>query len=221
MFLKRTLLAIASIGLLSIYGFNCAKTNTPLEDLSAFDHNSINEFSEPEQTMYKLADSPVALLSGEQVYRSMLSVAGISAPSNEIIGEYNRRKGSFATGNSVELMNSPMVIGMTSLGGEICNSIINREKPLKIESRKYLGSVDLSKNVAAVTAEQYAEIIYNFSNYFWGRPVTEEEQGILNEFRTSYETALSATDKAAVASSTKLVLSTCAALISTFDAMTY
>lgn len=231
-YLKLSLLLIPSITVV-VLGFNNCARYGQLEEGStseaslgggANDNGSLpgtdNSGSGDEINSEKLGIS-IALLSAEQTLSSMMKVANVSVPSTALRNEYNTRYGSLAPGNDLSLANAPLMLGATSLGGEVCNSLLTQEKALADTARNYFGSINFAAGVTSVTDAGFQSSVRGMARSFWGRNETMEELTLLSQFKMDFINALAATARTQAASTNNLMLATCSAMLSSVDAITY
>lgn len=163
---------------------------------------------------------PIALLSADQLYSSMISVASVPLGS-QLQAEFNRRYSALAAGNNLMLANAPLLLAATSLGGEVCNLLVIQERTLAAAERRVFGSINFSGGPNLVTEDAYKTAVRALARQFWGRNETVEEFGHLQEFKAQFIEALATADQAKANFTNHLMQSTCAAMISSFDAITY
>jgi hypothetical protein len=207
----RHLKKIALVGLL-ILGFqNCARV--PFGGSGSSDQSSSLGAEEAAVAAAMAADpvaTPYALLTGEQVLKSMLNVSG--APiTTAITNEYNSRANVFSLGPDLKQTTSPMMVAATSIGGEVCNSLITTETPKAPTARLIFGDVNLGGAGAAVSSTQFDAVIRSMARNFWGRNETTEERALIETGKGELGTVTAKV----------LMLYTCAAMISSVDALTY
>jgi hypothetical protein len=164
---------------------------------------------------------PIALLSAEQTLSSMMKVTNVTAASATVMTEYNNRYGALAAGNDLNMANGPLMIGATSLAGEICNSMLTQEKAAAAANRNFFGGIDFTQGVNSVSDAGYASAIRGMARSFWGRNEEMAELTVLAQFKMDFINALAATARTQAASSSNLMLATCAAMLSSVDTLTY
>ncbi len=165
---------------------------------------------------------PYALLSADQVFKSMASVTGVT-PDATITNEFNSVSNVLGSGYDLRLMTSPMMIGSANLASRFCNATI--AGPMT-KGRFYPG-IDFSKGVESVggvpllTDEAFQASVEQLSQAFWGRMPSSEESQILYEAKEEFLMEYSPMEKQSADSSTKLMLFTCTAMLVSFDAMSF
>jgi hypothetical protein len=164
--------------------------------------------------------TPFALLSSEQVFKSMSSVTGVQ-PNGTITNEYNNRQSVLGTGFDLKLATSPMMIGITNLASTFCLEALNKDIALPADQRKFFASVDFAKPIADLSDTAFASSVQKMSNSFWGRGPSSEEVQIFQSSRTEFASALTDAEKAQNATSKNLMLFTCTAMLSSFDSISF
>jgi hypothetical protein len=167
---------------------------------------------------------PIALLSAEQTLSSMMKVTNTNTASQATLNEYNTRYGALAAGNDLNMANGPLMLGSTSLAGEICNNMVTQEMAIPIAmatTRNFYGSVDFTKGVTSLTDTNYSIAIRAMARSFWGRAETTDELASLMTFKQEFIDALAANVRTQGASTKNLITATCAGMLSSVDAITY
>ncbi|RYZ67092.1 MAG: hypothetical protein EOP09_11625 [Proteobacteria bacterium] len=162
---------------------------------------------------------PYALMSAEQNLQSMMKATNTTTLSGGAMAEYNNRYGALAAGNDLNMANGPMMLGATSLAGAICNDVVDAE--VKGAARVLTAGVVFTGGVNGVTDAQYATLIRGLARQFWGRSENSNELAMLMAYKTSFIADEPAASRTAVASAQDLVTSTCAAMLSSVDSITY
>ncbi|MEK2690674.1 hypothetical protein [Bdellovibrio sp. GT3] len=164
---------------------------------------------------------PYALLSAEQTMASMMRVTNVTAVSTALSSEYNNRYGALAAGNDLSMANGPLMLSATSLAGEVCNSLLTTEKAQAAAQRAFFGSVNFAAGVSSLTDAAFESSVRGMARSYWGRNISMEELALLQGYKTEFIAALAAAARTQAASTNGLMLSTCAAMLSSFDAITY
>ncbi|UYL08494.1 hypothetical protein B9G69_015735 [Bdellovibrio sp. SKB1291214] len=210
---------LPSMFLITVSFNNCGRYGD-LEGSS--DLSSTSSSSTPaEVTDSEALGIPYALLSAEQTFASMLRVSNVTTVSPALAAEYDNRYGALAAGNDLSMANPPLMLGATSLAGEVCNSVLTTEKAQAAASRAFFGSVNFATGVSSVTDAQFNSSVRGMARSYWGRNETAEELALLNTFKSEFITALAANARTQAASTSNLMLATCSAMLSSFDALSY
>ena len=210
---------LAPLSVVIFFGFNnCARygqLNTPEE------YGNASLGSNAEELNSEKLGLPVALLSAEQTLSSMMKLANVTTPTTALLNEYNVRYGALAAGGDLSMANSPLMLGSTSLAGEVCNNMLTQETAQAATARNFFGSINFAAGVSSVTDAEYNTSIRGMARQFWGRSETAEELSMLQGYKTEFINALAATLRTQAASSKNLMLATCAAMLSSIDAISY
>ncbi|MBX2987999.1 MAG: hypothetical protein KF802_08875 [Bdellovibrionaceae bacterium] len=200
-----------------------AFTNCGRPSWSAADYSSLHDpFGGLSNIGTKRVNTtPYALLNSEQVYKSMLNVTGQAAPTNAQITEYGRRSGALAASGELDLINSPMLIGISSLAGEVCNGLLAKEIALAADQRQFFPGVNFAQGIGALPAASFDDSVHRMARSFWGRDEKPEESAALVAFRADFLSTLTAQQQTQSASTRNLFLGTCAGMLASFDAYTY
>jgi len=225
--IKNAAIVIGLFGTLSFYGFNCAPPSFQVADDGSaslvLSSNGIVPVDDVgTSTLETKTDLPFALLTAEQVFFSMLNVTDQQNFSNAIRDEYAIRSGSFSVIPDLKTVNGPMLLAITSLSGEVCNGLVAREQAIAdVSQRKFFGSVNFAQAIANLNAAGYTDVVTKLSNSFLGRAPSSAELTIFNSFRTDFTAAIPAANIGQAAQTRALVLSTCSALLSSFEVFSY
>jgi hypothetical protein len=165
---------------------------------------------------------PFALLSADQVFKSMASVTGI-APDAAITTEYNSVSNVLSSGYDLRLLTSPMMIGSANLASRFCNATI---AGTTAKERFYSG-IDFTKGIEnnsgaqLLSEEAYQSSVEKMGQAFWGRMPSSEEFQIISEAKSEFLAEYTPAERQSADSSTKLMLFTCTAMLVSFDAMSF
>jgi hypothetical protein len=143
--LKNVGLLTIIFGGLSLYSFNCAPPSFQIADEGNMSLSSNGFFISGSNSSAVDAAiiAPQSLLTSVQIYESMLNLTDQKGTvTNAQLQEFDRRSGSFSVEPSIEKLNAPMMIAMTSFAGEVCNGLVAREQGLMANQRKYFQSVN-------------------------------------------------------------------------------
>ncbi len=219
-YIKMTLLFVPLMGL-AVFGFNnCARYNQ-LNDSASTDSASLGNTDSGSLSSQKLG-LPYALLSAEQTLTSMMKVTNVTTISNTLLSEYNVRYGSLAAGNDLSMANGPLFLGTTSLAGEVCNNLLTQEKGvMDPAARNFFGSINFASGATSVTDTSFNTSVRGMARSFWGRNETTEELALIQQYKTDFISALDETTRTQAASTSNLMLASCAAILSSVDAISY
>jgi len=221
--LKIMLVIVPSMAV-AVFGFNNCGRYGALEggttDSASLGSSGGTGIAENEVNSEKLG-IPYALLSAEQTLASMMRVTNLTTASNTLITEYNNRYGSLAAGNDLSMVNGPLMLGSTSLAGEVCNTVLTQEKALADTARNFFGSINFAAGIASVSDANFEVAVRGMARSFWGRNENTAELALLKQYKTEFNDALAAAARTQPASSSNLMLATCAAMLSAVDAISY
>ncbi|MNK85086.1 hypothetical protein D3C87_1049550 [compost metagenome] len=205
---------------LMIVGFNnCSQFSDMDWGQGSVDSSSLGEVA-PETDSEKLG-IPIALLSAEQTLQSMIKVANINMASAAILTEYNGRYGALAAGNDLSMANGPLMLGSTSLAGEVCNSLVTTERAAAAADRSFFGQVNFATGINSLDENAYNASIRGLARQFWGRNENLEENTLLKAYKVEFTEALAANARTQAASTVNVMTAVCAAMLSSIDAISY
>jgi hypothetical protein len=203
------------LGLLSVYfvmGFNCSASKM---------HSLLGNGSMESNSASKSENLPYALLNAEQALSSMLNVTEQPQASTGVRNEFNIRNSAFSVNSYLSSMNAPMLLSATSLAGEVCNSLVARERALTATERIFFGAVNFATGPSQIAAADYERTVRVLTNKVWGRAPTSAEVDLFTEFYADFLLDLPAAERTQNAKTSALYISVCAAALSSFDALTY
>jgi len=205
------------IGVATIFQ-NCGQTPLGALGFNAEEQDSSAEVEQGSEGV----SAQYALLSSDQVFKSMASVTGI-APNTTITTEYNQVSNILSSGYDLRLVNSPMMIGSANLASRFCS-----ETMIQTASRdRFYPGIDFAKAVETntgtlnLTDEAYQASIENLGQAFWGRAPSSEEFQVIFDAKDEFLADYTAAERQAVNSSTRLMLFTCTAMLVSLDAMSF
>ncbi|MBY0383883.1 hypothetical protein K2X05_01880 [bacterium] len=206
-------LSVAIIFVASAFttGFNC----------SASKMHSMGSSGNESVSTSKAENLPYALLNAEQALSSMLNVTEQPQANTAVRNEFTIRNSAFSVNSYLSSMNAPMLLSATSLAGEVCNSLIARERPLAANQRLFFQSVDFNGGPAQITGTQYASVVSVFSQKVWGRTIASEESDFFNQYYTDFMATLTTAERTQAAKTSAFYLSVCSAVLSSFDSLTF
>jgi hypothetical protein len=210
---KSISIVVAGLCGLSTLSFNCAPSLFQSATYSS--SGSMSLFS-----TFSKVNTPVSLMSGEQIYQSMLNVTGqTQGATTTQADEYQSRINAFPTADSLSNMSSPMMLAASSLAGEVCNGLVAKEKALGASSRRFFQAIDFTKKPADNTLAGFLSAADVLAVSAWGRHMSTDEQKIFSDYFEEYKANLTTTNNAA--QTDNLCISACAAVLSSFDALVY
>lgn len=209
---KRISMVLAGMIGLSTLSFNCAPSL--FQSASYSSGSRLGTFS-----TFGKVNTPVSLLTGEQIFQSMANVTGQSlAITNNQRNEYNSRFNSFSATDSMGNFNSPMLLAATSLAGEMCNGLVAKEKALAATARRYFQNINFNATPAVNTLDAYLSSIEVLAVSAWGRSLTSEERTAFTEYFAEFKSNIAQMNNQAT---DNLAITSCAVVLSSFDALIY
>jgi hypothetical protein len=210
----KNIFLVAMAIVLPIFGFNCSqsgfmakKEQTSMSSISSYDSINI---------------PGMALQNFEQVFQSMLNLTGqVGAVTNAQMNSYNTVQGSLPEGSDLSLISAPVLLSASSLAGEMCNGLLTRETALAQASRSYFPQVDFTKAVDQLSEDGYLAAMNGLSHNFISRDLSADELTLFRSFRSEFVSGLPAADKTRAQQTRNLMLSSCAALLSSFEVLSY
>lgn len=164
--------------------------------------------------------SKYSLLTAEQSYQTMLNVTGqvLTGTGNQQ-NEYNQRFNSLAATNNLGNMTGSLMLGTTSLAGEICNGLVAREKGLTADARRFFKSINFAVKPSDNNVQSFLSAVDVLAVSAWGRNINAEEQQIFSAYFEEFKANLKTTNNAQ--QTDNLCITACSAVLSSFDAMVY
>jgi len=201
----------------ALLGFNCSGFGTA--DMAAL----TSVMSKTEETQV-----PVAVLSSEQLLKAMLSVTGTegiednaTAEDKLISSTYDERSGSLPSGQDLKLATGPMQISAANIASAVCAKAVDREREVAEDARErrlFFREMDFSKGLSAQNSNSVSMAFERLARNAWRRDVSDQEVDQIVEFAQEFSREASPTD---VAQTRMLAISTCTAVLSSIDAITY
>jgi hypothetical protein len=209
---QRTFIILVSMGALSTLSFNCAPSL-----MQAADYSYLNQGSTAGLDTFEMPkDSPWVLQNTFQVFASMANVTGqAGAVTANQLAEYDARAGAMSQTDKITDINAPLQMAASSLAGEFCNGLIAREQAAM--NRIYFTGVNFAANLAGNTTQAYANAVGAMAQGFWGRAIKPEEISIMQSYYNDFVSSAGAN----VNQTRALYLATCAAMLASFDTITY
>lgn len=223
----RNLSRFATAGTLVLFsavlGFNCAKfevTGAPSFDLS---QNPSSAGGEP--------PSPVALLSAEQMFKAMMSATGaeslsledITSTQEELVARtYSERSGSLPSGQDLKAATGPTLIAVTNLASAVCARVVDRDRAIpdaNAASRLFFREMNFAAGVGSQSSSAVTSAFERLARNAWRRDATGGEVEAIVTFAQDF--SANATNTSDPAETRSLSIATCAAVLSSIDALTY
>ncbi len=202
---------------LGVFGFqNCSqspfgKMGFQIDDSLSLESNGEN-----------IVTVPYALLTGEQLLKSMASTTGVELTA-PITNEYNKSSSTFAGTTDLKVMTSSMMINAANLASQFCSESISQTT---VKDKLY-STIDFSKGILATDGSavlddtKYGQAVDSLSRSFWGRSPSSEERAIIYEAKNEFVNEFTDTEMKDPSATQKLMLFTCTALLVSFDAISF
>jgi hypothetical protein len=203
---------VAGMAGLSTLSFNCAP--------SLFQSATYSSSSRFSPFSLDNIQSKYSLLTAEQSYKTMLNVTDQDFTINgNQQNEYNARFNSLGSTNNLGNLTGSLLLGTTSLAGEICNGLVQKEKALTADARRFFKGINFAVTPANNTAQAFLSSVDVLAVSAWGRNINPEEQALFAQFFEDFKANLKTTNNAQ--QTDNLCISACSAVLSSFDALVY
>lgn len=209
-------LALSLVTILSVFPFfsNCS---APMEGFVAL--ASLAPDTALSVTGKSSAVNERALLTAEQVLKSMSSVTGVPI-DNDITGEYGRQQDVLSGSFSLETVTAPMLIGITNLSGKFCAKLVARESgQSNLAMRKFFKTIAFNTRPENLQAADYSAALEALALSFWGRSPSSTEMNDLMTARTEFLSGRDST-KASTSTTSALMVMVCTGMLASFESYT-
>lgn len=170
---------------------------------------------------------PVALLTSEQILKTMLSATGTenagapTAADELILATYTERSGSFPSEQAITGATGPMLISVANLASAVCAKAVANDKAISESSRAsrlFFRETDFSQGLSAQASNSMVSAFNRLARNSWRRDTTADEQALAANLETEFSAGANLTD----ANQTSLLAtSMCTVVLSSIDALTY
>jgi len=210
---KRISIIIVGMAGLSTLTFNCAPSM-----FQSAKSASNSSFGRVFDVFNAPKNSPYVLMTAKQTYKTFLNVTGQEgAQSNTQLNEFSARASSLSTNERLTNVNAPLQLAATSIAGEVCNGLLNKEVAAAAASRKFFSQVDFTKPVGQNSQSAFQSAVNVMAQSFWNRAPTADEAAQLNQFYNDF----SATAGTAAAGTRNLFLGTCTGMLASLESYTF
>lgn len=205
--LKRIVLILSAMGTLATITFNCSPSEFAAYRTVAggFDLSS---------TSFEKPNAPLALMTAEQTYQSMLNVTG-QTETPVSTNEYALRFPTMSSSDSLANLSAPLLLASTSLAGDVCANLVNKER--SSTARQFFTGVNFGAGLDANPPQAYFDAVQTMAVAFWGRELNASEEAIMTSFYSEFRTG--STNNADLTND--LYVGACAAMLSSFDSLVY
>lgn len=162
-------------------------------------------------------NSPFSLMTASQTYQSMLNVTGLNGAA---VGrtEFTARSGALSESDSLNAVNGPLLLGATSIAGEICGDRADAEAGAAAESRRLFSDLNFAQTIAQNGTAKFQASAARLASVFLARNIRPEESTLVAQFVEEFKNG-AASDS--TAQTKGLAIGLCTAMLSSFDAITY
>lgn len=218
--LRVLLIAVPVLGL-GLLGFNCSrfKIHEPAGVSSSTSASSSVPAEQP---------STVALMSAEQMLKTMISVTGTeglgeltSASDTDINRAYVERSGSLPSGQDPKSATGPTLIAATNVASTVCAKAVDRDRAVteaEKANRLFFREFDFSRGLSGQASDAVEGGFKRLARNAWRRDPSQDELNSLVQFAQDFAVGANATDPA---QTRLLAISVCTVAVSTLDALTY
>ena len=171
---------------------------------------------------------PVALMSSEQMLKTMISTTGIeglgeltTASDTLIKTTYDLRTGSLPSNQLISSATGPTLISATNLASTVCAKAVDRDRATgeaQRNDRLFFREFDFSKGLAAQDSQAVTQAFARLARNAWRRDVASEETSKIVTFAQEFSSGVNANDPVQVR---LLAVGICTATLSSLDALTY
>lgn len=164
--------------------------------------------------------SKYSLLSAEQSYQTMLNVTGQNLTGTAAQQtEYNQRFNSLGATNNLANLTGSLMLGSTSVAGEVCNGLVAKEKALAADARRFFRGINFTVRPSDNNLAAFLSAVDVLAVSAWGRNINAEEQVLFSQYFEEFKANLKTTNNAQ--QTDNLCITACSAVLSSFDALVY
>ena len=149
----------------------------------------------------------VSTVYARQAMDSMASCLGISEPSQASLRTYQNVRQSISEFGSAKDLTAPMLMGLTSLAGDLCRDMYEQESQLATEERQILQDIDLQAQSLVSNEEEL--ILARMARSCWQRDITGSELGAIAQAMSE------------IGDLRKSVIFACTAVLAAFDSVNF
>ncbi len=192
---------LASLAVLVAFGYqNCAPGTLNSKSLASTS-DSTSSFSECADGVCEVVDQKVVAVSNSQnTLTSMLQQTGVTNPSNRTMNTYGTQGTKISETGASNTVTAPMWVAITTVASEVCNDLVNQEKALPANDRRFFTSIDFTKGFNMMSAQAKEDSIRRLARNLWARNESGQEKILIRaavDEAFSGSTAAADTDKAA------------------------
>lgn len=222
--LKNTLLLSLSLGVMTIYGFNCSQHGFVSESVDVSSTNSVFGSTEKAKPQYG-----ISVLSAEQLLRSMASVTGVKnitnlADQDDVLinNTFRQRSGALPVTKDLDVISGPMMVSIANLAGAVCVKMVKEEKAnTNASERRFFKEFDFTLGPNAISSSGFQSTAKRLARGFWGREATAEELSDISSVMLGDFVSGAAANRTATDRTQDLANGLCVAMLSSFDAIVH
>jgi hypothetical protein len=125
------------------------------------------------------SNATLKIANSEEILPSLISIAGTGAPSATTQSGYDSWKTLYSESGNANSVNSPMMLGILNLSGEVCNDLIKQELLMPMASRRVFTKVNTDATTgdspSTLSAEVKGDFIRRLARLAWARNETPDE----------------------------------------------
>lgn len=162
-----------------------------------------------------------SILNFDQIYQSMINLSGLPATTKSMDDTYKAMDGAMPEGSDPKLINGAVMLAVTSVSGEICNGMIDGRANLANTQKAFFAPINFGAGPNSLPEATYLSFTGAMGNSLFGRAMSAAETELFRKYYQEFVAALTTAEKGQSAQTKKLILSTCSALMSSFDTMSF
>lgn len=204
------ILSLTAVSLV-IFGNGCSEGGFVPQD-SASDNAALDgtlQCKSPTDIEVIPGAKTASVVGASEVLKQLTNCVGLETYSDATKKVYDDKKGSISTYGSASSITPPMMMAITSIAGEVCSDVIDKE--IASGGRIFAG-IDLNAS-ALPSGSQLGNAISNLALSCWRGNETAEEKAMLLDMVNQ---SVGATEANA---SKKAALMICTAMLSSLDAL--
>ncbi|MBK7890340.1 MAG: hypothetical protein IPJ84_05665 [Bdellovibrionales bacterium] len=165
---------------------------------------------------------PVTVTYSENLVVSMQQLTGVETLSARAKTAATNALPKISETGKADTVNAPMWIAVTNLGAEICLDLITAEKAVTVaDNRRFFNKIDFAQGATAITDAAKDDLIRRMARNFWGRNESVAEKTLLKSTLDAAMTEPAAANQSVTAETENALLFTCAAMLSSLDAIRF
>ena len=174
-------LGLPLLAVTAVVGYqNCSPGNVETARLSSTGSNS--------STGLKLEDDlkPIQTITSESLEQSMMQLTGIQTPSTAARQAIDSANSKLSPSGDADTVNAAMMLAIANVAGEFCLQLVDQERAVTSDQRRFFKAVDFSRGPASVTPDQRTNVMKRLVRGFAAEDINSAElaysQMMLSEF---------------------------------------